>query len=209
MTNPYQVLGISPTASDEEVKTAYRDLARKYHPDNYQGNPLSDLATRKMQEINEAYDTIMADRRGGGNGGGARGQNGGAHGQAGGGGNSQFADIRRLINGGRVTEAEELLDGVPKHARDAEWYFLKGSVYYTRGWLDDAYECFAQASGMDPGNREYGAALNQLNWQRQTGRVPRSQSYGGGSCSVCDMCAGLMCADCCCECMGGDLCSCC
>ena len=57
MTDPYIVLGVKPDASDEEIKRAYRELARKYHPDNYQNNPLADLAEEKMKEINEAYDT--------------------------------------------------------------------------------------------------------------------------------------------------------
>ena len=62
MNDPYSVLGVSPSASDEEIKKAYRELARKYHPDNYHDNPLSDLAQEKMKEINEAYDTIMRMR---------------------------------------------------------------------------------------------------------------------------------------------------
>ena len=64
MTDPYKVLGISSSASDEEVKKAYRDLARKYHPDHYQNDPLSDLAEEKMKEITAAYDQIMDMRRG-------------------------------------------------------------------------------------------------------------------------------------------------
>ncbi len=57
MSDPYSVLGVSPNASDEEIKKAYREkLARKYHPDNYQNNPLADLAEEKMKEVNEAYD---------------------------------------------------------------------------------------------------------------------------------------------------------
>ena len=68
MSDPYSVLGISPEASDEEVKRAYRDLARKYHPDNYQNNPLADLAEEKMKEINEAYAAITRSRSGGGTG---------------------------------------------------------------------------------------------------------------------------------------------
>ena len=52
MTDPYIVLGVKPDASDEEIKRAYRELARKYHPDNYQNNPLADLAEEKMKEIN-------------------------------------------------------------------------------------------------------------------------------------------------------------
>lgn len=63
MTDPYKVLGVSRDASEEEIKKAYRDLARKYHPDNYATSPLADLAQEKMKEINEAYDTVMRERR--------------------------------------------------------------------------------------------------------------------------------------------------
>ena len=63
MSDPYKVLNIAPTASDDEVKHAYRELARKYHPDNYHDNPLADLAQEKMKEINEAYEQIQRQRR--------------------------------------------------------------------------------------------------------------------------------------------------
>ena len=66
MRDPYEVLGVSPDADDNEIKKAYRELARKYHPDNYQNNPLADLAEEKMKEINEAYDAITRSRAGGG-----------------------------------------------------------------------------------------------------------------------------------------------
>ena len=59
MNNPYEVLGVSETATDEEVKAAYRNLAKKYHPDNYTDSPLADVAEQKMKEINEAYDMII------------------------------------------------------------------------------------------------------------------------------------------------------
>ena len=65
MRDPYSVLGVDQNASDEEIKKAYRELARKYHPDNYQNNPLADLAEEKMKEINEAYDAITKSRAGG------------------------------------------------------------------------------------------------------------------------------------------------
>ena len=64
MKDPYSVLGVNKNATDEEIKNAYRELARKYHPDNYQDNPLSELASEKMKEINEAYDAIINSRRG-------------------------------------------------------------------------------------------------------------------------------------------------
>jgi curved DNA-binding protein CbpA len=59
MKDPYEVLGVPHGASEDEIKKAYRELARKYHPDNYANNPLADLAQEKMKEINEAYATLM------------------------------------------------------------------------------------------------------------------------------------------------------
>ena len=198
MKDPYQVLGVSQNATDDEVKNAYRELAKKYHPDNYSDNPLSDLAQEKMQEINEAYDAIIRMRRNGQN-----------HQRAGGyhtGGSSRYGDIRHLIQLGRTIDAEMLLDGIPAPSRDAEWYFLKGSVLYRKGWLDEAYDHFATAARMEPNNGEYQAAYRRLEQQRRTGGY---RTVGGGGCNSCDVCQGLICADCCCECMGSDLISCC
>lgn len=220
MTDPYQVLGVSPSATDEQIKSAYRELARKYHPDNYVNNPLADLAQEKMKEINEAYDQIQRQRkqqqqsysgqasanRGYSNAGYSRQSYSGQ-------GRSQFADIRQLLNSNRLSEAEELLEGIPQQRRDAEWYYLRGRVFYVHGWLDQAYSYYTRAVQMNPGNAEYQTALNQLMWQRNTGRP--SGGYGdyrnvqSGGMSGCDMCSGLICADCCCECMDGDLISCC
>ena len=59
IANPYEVLGVSPSASNDEVKRAYREMSRKYHPDSYVDNPLSGLAEEKFKEIQEAYDQIM------------------------------------------------------------------------------------------------------------------------------------------------------
>jgi len=66
MRDPYSVLGVSQNASDQEIKKAYRELARKYHPDNYVNTPLADLAEEKMKEVNEAYEAIQKQRSGGG-----------------------------------------------------------------------------------------------------------------------------------------------
>jgi curved DNA-binding protein CbpA len=197
MTDPYKELQVSPSASDDEVKAAYRELARKYHPDHYDGNPLSELATEKMQVVNKAYDAIMAQRRGNG----SSGQSSAYGGQQ---GSSQFGDIRRLINSRRITEAEELLDGVPRERRDAEWHFLKGSVYQFRGWLDEAYESYATACNQDPANNEYKNAFAQLQWQRQTARTRGGGYYSPSSdmnsCNnACTMC---LCLNCCMSCCG-------
>ncbi len=201
--NPYEVLGVSPSATDDEVKTAYRNLARKYHPDNYAGNPLSDLAQEKMQEINDAYDEIVRQRKNGGSG------SAGGYASSGySGGSSQYADVRQMIQQNRLADAQAVLDGVPSGGRNAEWYFLKGSVLYRRGWLEEAARHFETAARMDPGNMEYRQAYQQVSFNRQTGGY-RTVQGNQGSCDACDVCTTLWCADSCCECMGGDLIRCC
>ena len=200
MKDPYKILGIDRNATDDEVKSAYRALARKYHPDVYGDNPLADLAEEKMQEINEAYDAIMATRKAGKKGGTGYGAtNGGA---------TDFPEVRSLINQNRLEEAQELLDGIPVQNRTAEWYFLNGTVLYRRGWFDQAYTSFATASRMDPANPEYRTAF--ANAQRYAGRQQNNpyRTYNNDNCDVCTVCQTLACADCCCEMMGGNLCSC-
>lgn len=203
MSNPYEVLGVSENATEEEIKAAYKNLARKYHPDNYSDNPLSDLAEEKMKEINEAYDTIMARRRDSSSGSSSYSGNYS--------GSGVYNDVRQFINQNRLEDAQEILDGVDISSRNAEWYFLNGSVLYRRGWYDDAFTSFSTACRMDPNNIEYRNALNRISAQRngQFGGGYNTGGYNSSGCSACDLCQGLICADCCCECMGGDLIPCC
>lgn len=152
MTDPYKVLGVSPNASDDEIKAAYRQLAKKYHPDNYANNPLADLAEEKMREINEAYDMIQSMRVSRGNGGGNSSSAGynsyNSSYNAG-----EFGDIRRLINLNKIIEADELLEGIPQSGRNAEWHYLKGVIHYKRGWLEEAMKHFQTANRM---TQQYG-----------------------------------------------------
>lgn len=202
----YKVLGVERTASDEEIKAAYRDLAKKYHPDNYAGSPLADLAQEKMKEINEAYDNITRERAAKRE---SAEQNGGYqnYGQS---ENAQsdlrYADIREFINNKNFYEADVRLNAIPQNERSAEWHYLKGLVFTARGWYFEASRHFTAACDMDPNNAEYRAALDNLknaseNYNRGSGEV--------GGCGACDICSSLICADCCCEACGGDLIPCC
>ena len=211
MKNPYEVLGVSPNASDDEVKKAYRDLARKYHPDKYRDSDLADLATEKMKEINAAYEEIQKMRAGGnrqGNTGSGSYYNGNPR-TDGASSNATFAQVRQLINANEILEAERLLRSIDVSGQNAEWCFLMGCVLFKRGYFLDAQKMFDRACSMDPQNAEYRAARDRLREQAST--------YGGGyrtsssptCCCDCDCCTSLICADCCCECLGGDLISCC
>ena len=223
MNDPYAVLGISSSASDEEVKNAYRNLAKKYHPDNYASAPdVAELAAEKMSQVNEAYDAIVSARKSGkpiggssNSGAGGKTATGNDYGTFQGTQHTDFADVRNLFSAGRIIDAEMVLDGVPNARRNAEWYFLKGSVLYRRGWIDQAYAYFQTAVNKAPNNAEYRAAYTQVSQQR-TGRTAgynysgrNSGSSCGSGCGPCSTCMGLLCADSCCECFGGDLITCC
>ncbi len=201
MKNPYEVLGVSETATDAEVKTAYRNLAKKYHPDNYANSPLQDVAEEKMKEINAAYDEINRMRNKG-RGTGSEGNPNSSY-SYNGSSSSQFYNVRVYIQRNMIDQAEQVLDSTPQGNRTAEWYYLKGMCAFRRGWNEQALNYFTTACNMDPANNEYRAALNNMQNQRTYNYGGYNQQYpngGGYNCSCCDICAGMMCADCLCDC---------
>lgn len=198
MNDPYVTLGVARNASDEDIKKAYRDLARKYHPDNYVDNPLADLAQEKMKEINEAYERIQKERSSGG----------AQYAYAGSSGSTSYSpgaysDARSAINSGDLDRAEMILGSIVD--RGAEWNFLMGSLSFRRGWMDEASRYFRTAASMDPGNSEYRQAVAYMN--NRSAQPQRTGSSQGDE--ACDICGKLILADCCCEMMGGDLIRCC
>ena len=215
MRDPYQVLGVPSTATDDEVKKAYRDLARKYHPDNYHDNPLADLAQERMKEINEAYESIQRQRKAARNGGGYSGTTGyGGAGYGGygtgysspyGAGATRLQRVRMAISQGNLNLAEELLNAQTDH--DAEWNFLKGVICTRRGWLDEARRYFQTAVQMDPDDPEYQQALDMAEGRQSTYRPAGYGSVTTGGCDNTD-CLRLCGISLCCNALGVPVCFC-
>lgn len=204
MNNPYEVLGVPRTATNEEIKKAYRQLCKKYHPDSYVNNPLADLAEEKFKEVQTAYEQIMKERE---NGGYSYDANGQSRTQATG-GNQETVELqaaRNYINARRFREALNVLDGIGN--RSAMWYYYSAIANMGIGNNLVAVDHAKQAAAMEPNNMEYVNFANQLQFRGQryqtTGYGYGRPSYGSGN-----LCCDLWCMDTMCECMGGDLCSC-
>ena len=195
MKNPYEVLGVSPNCTNEELRSAYRALVKKYHPDNYQDEKLADVAEEKMKEINAAYDEILQIRAG------KKTENDGTAGgtSSSTSNNPIYSQIRQAIQAGNFRRASELLNRVRAEEREADWFFLQGCVLLQGGYYFDALRYIDKACQMDPNNQEYQQAREQINRQAN-GYNQRGNAGGGDSChcSICDICTAIWCMDCLC-----------
>lgn len=195
MNNPYDFLGVGRNADERQIMDAYRRMAGEI-----QNSVLSDSEkVARMNELNNAYDKVLNDIRGNVSYNPNSDTNHYQY-QT----DSQYADVRQYLNTGRIDYAETILDGMPQSMRGAEWHFLKGVIHQRRGWLNEAYRSYQTACSMDPSNAEYATAFNAMNNNANGGYKTSNKNV-----SPCDICTGLLCADCCCECMGGDLIPCC
>ena len=200
VNNPYEVLGVPRNASNDEIKKAYRQLCKKYHPDSYVDNPLADLAEEKFKEVQAAYDQIMKEREGGGYSYSATGQTQSSSQET-----VELQAARNYINNRRFHEALNVLSNIGN--RTAMWYYYSAIANMGIGNNLVAVDHAKQAAAMEPNNMEYVNFANQMQFRGQQyqnmGYGYGRQSYGTGN-----LCCDLWCLDTMCECMGGDLCSC-
>lgn len=209
----YKLLGIDENATDSQVKSAYIAMKNKYDPGSYEKEDLIRHAEEKTKEITRAFDEIMNSRRM------ARMKNGepvvddsGEYDSA----NQakapdDFSHIQQLIEADELDVAEESLDAMPQNLRTANWFYLKGLIFFKKGWLEEATEFFSASCKMDPKNITYKRALEQAVWQRSGnfGNPNSKDSYQSMTgcapgCDLCNICGAFLCADCCFRCMGGN-----
>ena len=209
MNDPYKVLGVSPAASDDEIKKAYYELARKYHPDNYSGSDLADLAEEKMKEVNEAYEQIKDMRENGtsysgGSGGSSysRGQYGkgaysGAYSDAYTGATSgPLYEAKRMIAAGNYANANIILESMSTTERNGEWHYLKAIVLLRRGAYFDAKRHLDEACRLEPDNPAFAEARAQMDGASFSSDTTRTVGD-----ETLDICTALMCANCLCNCL--------
>ncbi len=223
MNNPYDVLGVSESASDDEIKKAYRKLSRKYHPDANINNPNKLQAEEKFKEVQQAYQQIMDIRSG------KAGSYGTGYGNSGSGSTNPFDDFgfggfggfnQRQRTASNQTADEKYLTAAYDYirtgyyeqalnvlmqveTRNARWYFLSAIANLNVGNNIIAEQHAAQAVNMEPDNMEYRALYSQIQ-QGATRYTQRSEPYGGmqmsgDPCMQCCM-ANLLC-NCCCRCI--------
>ena len=217
--DPYQVLGISRGASDEEIKKAYRNLSRKYHPDANINNPNKAAAEEKFKQVQQAYDQIMKEKELGASGGGYGGYgNYGGFGDFGFGGyqnrqssgGSEYENHLRAaanyIQSRHFKEALNVLSAM--QGRTAIWYYYSAIANNGVGNNVIALEHAKQAAAMEPNNIQYRQLVQQLEgggmWYRDM-QGPFYEYSSGGSDFCMKLCIANMICNCCC---GGRICIC-
>lgn len=209
MINPYQVLGVSNSASDEEIKKAYRTLSRKYHPDANVNNPNKAQAEEKFKEVQQAYDQIMKEKQQGGSYGGNYGYNtsGNNYGYGGNRSSSQGSDSPQMqaaanyIANRCYAEAVNVLNTIPFAERRARWYYYSAMANQGTGNNIIAKEHANRAVEMEPSNMEYRQFLQHLEfggtWYSNMGSGYERPYSGAGNWCLSMLFLNMLC-NCCC-----------
>lgn len=185
--DPYKVLGVSPDASDEEIKKVYRTLVKKYHPDRYRNDPMAGMAEEKIREINAAYDKIQAIRAGkdtynpasGDRPSGSYENTGDEYTGPEDFGNVKYGKILYFIKNGMIGRAYTALYMIPEKDRDAEWFFLAGIVNEQLGHYASAYNNYRTAANLDPSNPMFKHQADSFEQRaRRYSEQAQSNSFG-------------------------------
>lgn len=208
--DPYKMLGVSAGATDEEIKRAYRNLSRKYHPDANINNPNKEQAEEKFKQVQMAYDQIMKQKQqgysyGGGYGGGAYGgfgygRNNGAYGDGQSADSVEMQAAANYIRNRCFKEALNVLNNISE--RNARWYYYSAVANAGMGNNVTAQEHAGRAVDMEPSNMEYRQLKQQLDyggtWYQSMGSSYERPYAGGGGWCMSMVLLNLLCNCCCC-----------
>ena len=200
--DPYEILGISRNASEQEIKKAYRKLSRQYHPDANVGNPNAAAYEEKFKQIQQAYQTIMDQRQGGS-------QSSGYGGFRQSRSTSDQNDLHlqaavNFIQNRRFQEAIRVLEDI--QPRTAQWYYVSAVAHSGAGNNATAIQYARTAAQMEPTNPEYQNLVRQLEFSGYSYQQMQQPYMGGGfddsgcvRCCAANILLNLI-LDCCCNC---------
>ncbi len=186
----YEILQVSETATDEEIKEAYERLKKKYNEERWQDGEAGTEAARKLGRVETAYREIMEERA--------------VHDESG-----LFGEVKTAIRKGDIGKAQSLLDGCDE--RNAEWHYLQSVVFYKKNWMNESKKQLEIAMKLDPSNERYRTDYEKLkaraDYKTQSGAAPASDTsrpvdddqMGGNACvNLFNTC---VCLNCLCNCM--------
>ena len=213
MMDPYQVLGVSRGASDEEIKKAYRSLSRKYHPDANVNNPNKNQAEEKFKQVQQAYDQIMKEKQQGTSYGGYGGTSSDYSEYSGFGGyysgrnayqeeNTRLQAAANYIRNGYYREAMNVLNDIPFSERNGRWYYYSALANQRMGNTATALEHIRRAVELEPSNIQYRQFQQNLEyggtWYTTMGSG-YERPYSGSEWCFRMLLLNLFCNFCCCR----------
>lgn len=211
-TNPFVILGVDKNATQSEILEAYKQKRAYYQAHVFDEGESGAQAASMLNQLDDAYQQAMEMAV----------ESATVTGE----GESAYEQVKQAIRSKDIETAQKLLDDMSY--RGAEWHYYQSVVFYEKNWLNDTKKQLEIALQMEPQNEKYQRALDNLKKKidgsrpyekegaqgvynadsTQTDRT-YTQRDGAVADGICSACQALWCADCCCECMGGDLIRCC
>lgn len=211
-TNPFVILGVDKNATQSEILEAYKQKRAYYQAHIFDEGESGSQAASMLNQLEDAYQQAMEMAL----------ESATVTGE----GESAYEQVKQAIRAKDIETAQRLLDDMS--CRGAEWHYYQSVVFYEKNWLNDTKKQLEIAIQMDPQNAKYKRALDNLKkkidgsrpydkegsqgvYNADSAQTERTYSQRDGAVAdgICSACQALWCADCCCECMGGDLIRCC